>query len=510
MIDIQLHQRRRSPTRGAVVHSNEDEEQQSPSSKTNQKYRQPNSFLSFQRKLLRVRMIWEKNSNTSFVLSILISLLIVSTTLKENNGNNRRRRATFGKSIDDLSTLGYKSAPRETSANRGMIYILADRRIFNTMTGRRRSKHPILPVHRVHEIPRKHHHRQREEEHYNVFWEMGRNHHPEHRHDEENDALTNLYAKKPECVPMHEWQTKSYPNCNVMHEQTLTTIQTASTSRLLASGWWRMTFRTYNQDEPIAYKTMRYERPLSKFVVDKHRIDAIIYDRMTKSEYIMDIYGYCGFAGLFEYAEAGQNLEELIFGKENRNNPLSKLERLELALDVANGLADLHSIDSVSGHSAFVHTDLIINQYVRTGDKFKLNDFNRGHLMYWNATSNIDTCPYIYDELNPGVQRSPEEYFYSEQTEKIDTFSMGNIFYMILTDEHPFDEQYIEMEKAQELVKKGIKSKLSKRFIQSNDPVDRALLKAMSMCFVHDWRERYSSVEVRDFLTEELRKIRAH
>ena len=143
-----------------------------------------------------------------------------------------------------------------------------------------------------------------------------------------------------------------------------------------------------------------------------------------------------------------------------------------------------------------------------TDDGFKLNDFNRGHLMYWNTTSNNSTCPYKCNEPNPGVQRSPEEIVYSdEQTEKIDTFSLGHILYMILTNEYTFDEDKIEMEEAQKLILRGKRPKFSNALIESSHPVDKAIMEAINMCFVHDWRKRYSSVEVRDFLAKKLKKI---
>ena len=152
--------------------------------------------------------------------------------------------------------------------------------------------------------------------------------------------------------------------------------------------------------------------------------------------------------------------------------------------------------------------DVIVNQYVMSNERFKLNDFNRGHLMYWNTTS-IDgtTCPYKSNEPNPGIQRSPEEIIYSNyQTEKIDTWSMGHILYMILTNKFTFDEEKIDMEDVQQLILAGVRPKIDDKILQSHDPVDKAFLKAIDMCWVQDWRERYTSVEIRDYLAMELKK----
>jgi serine/threonine protein kinase len=144
-----------------------------------------------------------------------------------------------------------------------------------------------------------------------------------------------------------------------------------------------------------------------------------------------------------------------------------------------------------------------------TNGKFKLNDFNRGHLMYWNTTSNESTCSYKCDIPNPGIQRAPEEIIYSdEQTESIDTWSLGHILHMILTNEYSFDESQIDMEDVQKLILEGKRPKLSKKVRESNHPADRAIMKAIDMCLVQDWRRRYTSVEVRDYLAKELRKIK--
>ena len=126
--------------------------------------------------------------------------------------------------------------------------------------------------------------------------------------------------------------------------------------------------------------------------------------------------------------------------------------------------------------------------------------------MYWNTTSNESTCTYANDEPNPGIQRAPEEIIYSNnQSEKIDIWSMGHILFVILTNEYSFDENEIDMEDVQKLIMKGKRPKIPKKFRgRDNHPVDKVLLHAIDMCLVQDWRERYSSVEVRDYLAREL------
>lgn len=107
--------------------------------------------------------------------------------------------------------------------------------------------------------------------------------------------------------------------------------------------------------------------------------------------------------------------------------------------------------------------------------------------------------------------RSPEEYEYGLQSEKIDVFSMGNIFYQLLEGKEPFDEmrqlKHVDDEYIQNLVKEGNRPQLSDDIINSDDPNILTILKAMSMCHTQDWRERASARKVRDVLNMQWRRV---
>ncbi len=111
------------------------------------------------------------------------------------------------------------------------------------------------------------------------------------------------YEKYPECIPMHKWQEQSFPTCNHIHE--LSYLH----RRLLASGYFRDTFVFQDSGlgatpyQPVAFKTLRFIRRYDAWIYDRHRMDALVLDRMTSSESIIDIYGHCGSAGLYEFGE---------------------------------------------------------------------------------------------------------------------------------------------------------------------------------------------------------------
>ena len=225
----------------------------------------------------------------------------------------------------------------------------------------------------------------------------------EEEYEEDEVAVVESYKDMPECKPMHKWQTSQYPTCTVIHEQRLIDNELG---KFLASGAFRQTFEIYDQqtDSPVAMKTIRDRRKenlFTPFYLDRHRVDALIYERTSASPWITDIYGFCGLSGLFEFAGGG-TMEDIIFDEEDKKRKsLSRIEKLALAVEAASAIADLHSIDSINGYSAMIHGDIYLNQFVRIGNRFKLNDFNRGHLMYWNEKKQ-ESCPYAWDEGHKG------------------------------------------------------------------------------------------------------------
>jgi hypothetical protein len=163
----------------------------------------------------------------------------------------------------------------------------------------------------------------------------------------------------------------------------------------------------------------------------------------------------------------------------------------------------LTSIQNLNGPALFQPSaDMYTTQLVLVGGKLKLNDFNRCHFMYWNTTSNKETCPYIYLDYNAGGFRSPEEYWYSLQSEKIDTYSFGNILYVLITETDPFEE--LEDEKGgtfvKDLIKRGTRPQVSEEISKSSDPSIKALIHAMKMCHTHDWKSRPLASTIRDYL----------
>ena len=126
----------------------------------------------------------------------------------------------------------------------------------------------------------------------------------------------------------------------------------------------------------VALKTLQMKRSFSESNLDGQRLDAITSEKLTSSKYISDIYGYCetfsifncvtftyifiltclilliillhyhtegAFSASYEFSSEG--------GLDEHYMDLDREERLQVAVQVSRGLADLHSL----GRNPIIH-----------------------------------------------------------------------------------------------------------------------------------------------------------
>lgn len=165
-------------------------------------------------------------------------------------------------------------------------------------------------------------------------------------------------------------------------------------------------------------------------------------------------------------------------------------------------LASVHNVD-MEGRASIAHTDIAPNQFMKVGDTYKLQDFNRARFLKWSQKDN-EACPFFVGE-NRGKNRSPEEYQYGPETEKVDVYSFGNILYMLLQSKWPFDP--VENEEAAELVKHGKRPRISNHVWSSTDPVDKVLKEAMIMCHQQHPEKRASARDVEIYLKKAMARL---
>ena len=307
-----------------------------------------------------------------------------------------------------------------------------------------------------------------------------------------------------DCIARYNWQTAVYPTCNTMHEfADLTHLSdglddATVVTKLLANGFWRDVWVVTDDHGVRVVKTLRYKHRLNLRNYDRNRRDAMALEHLTSSKYVVDIYGYCSAAGLFEYSNGGDVANAIWPG--GFTPSLTPLRKLHIATQGAMALSSVHNFDQV-GLASIAHTDIGPDQFIAIDGRYKLNDFNRCRFLLKNKTNEALNCPY-YVNKNPGKNRSPEEYRYSPQTEKVDVYSFGNILYSLLQEELPFQDR--KMKDVPDLVMEGVRPSIYYDVWNSTDPIVQALKEAMIMCHEGDPDERASALELETFLKQKL------
>jgi hypothetical protein len=317
-----------------------------------------------------------------------------------------------------------------------------------------------------------------------------------------------------ECVPMQPWQTTYHPLCNGVHELGIDQIlgeETGSDMRLFGTkGFWRNAWRAdilnghshLHERDTIVIKTLKLQHNFEEAHFEHDRIDAVAMERLTSSPHVINVFGFCGHTVMTEFAD-GKRLGEL--ADRAKKQPL---ERLKIARDIAEGLADVHGIDG-DGNVSFVHLDINPANVVSIGGRLKLNDFNIGVPRRWNTTSNK---PCGFPTQYPNAQwRSPEEARQEENlTEKVDIFSLGHIFFRMICGHEPWSSfepgGKPSADELHEKVGRGVLPTIPTNVLESKDPEVVAIRNAMIQCYTFIPSERPSAKQIARNLQKALDK----
>lgn len=202
--------------------------------------------------------------------------------------------------------------------------------------------------------------------------------------------------EKKALEPLAKWQTQFHPSCNDMH--TLDFAEPEQFAELFGTkGYWRHAWHVANEfsletEDHVVVKTLKYEHNFEDAHFEHDRIDAVAMERLTSSPHVINIYGFCGHSVVTEYAD-GKRLGSLADKQKHHPEIL-----LQIALDIANGMNDIHTISIEDGDeergfnskgdmNTFVHLDVNPANVVSVGGTLKFNDFNIGIMRKWNRTS---------------------------------------------------------------------------------------------------------------------------
>lgn len=348
-----------------------------------------------------------------------------------------------------------------------------------------------------------------------------------------------LEDKECEATPANaKWMLHSFPTCNFHHEFSFPHSVEKDKTKILGHGYWRdvwpvfdtaLVSSRFGEMQKVALKTMRYEHDYTGRNYDRHVRDAIASERLTSSPRVTDIYSFCGNSGYFEFASGGSLANRLDehytatveaedeedtgrHGSNDDSRILDQRAKLKLAFEISAGLADFHEVDAMRDENgeivsaSIAHADISTDQFIHVGDGYKLNDFNRCRFMrrYRNSTSSGgDGKPCgFHVHNNPGKARAPEEYAYTVETEKVDIFSLGNIFYTIITNIDPWEDT--PSEKANKAVMEGKRPKVPSSIKSSEDPADLAIRKMMYKCWEQKPDDRPRARYMADYFLKKL------
>ena len=164
---------------------------------------------------------------------------------------------------------------------------------------------------------------------------------------------------------------------------------------------------------------------------DRHRRDALAAERLTWSPNVIDIYSYCGNSGIYELAPGG-DIEEVLWYSDVTWN---STERLVVAFQVALRMRIIQSATVFQpSHIQTLQPRNSLTSMVST--KSMISTVVDSLL----STMATHPCLFLVGN-NPGTFRAPEEYAYKLESEKVDIYSMGNVFYALLTDLWPFEKE---------------------------------------------------------------------
>lgn len=317
------------------------------------------------------------------------------------------------------------------------------------------------------------------------------------------------------CVPLAEWMTDSYPNCNLFHEISLPrSILVNTTSpgltdealKQLGRGWFRTTWRWDRFNEALVLKTLRVEREFLNEYYDLHNRDAVAMERLTASPYVVDVYGYCGQSAINELAdfpfENMQYLEKLSRRMRGIYDHESLFLRLGIAAGMAQGLADVHRAGG-AGRALMVHYDINPrNIALFRGAQPKINDFNIAEFLRYNPQTN-QTCGFP-GRMRAPWWRAPEEMDLENKVlldEKVDVYSLGSTLFHLFTSFSPRGQMVASREEmVREWVRNGKKPVLMPLLKNHTDPIAVTFREALDRCFEVEPSLRASSTEIADIL----------
>jgi len=327
-------------------------------------------------------------------------------------------------------------------------------------------------------------------------------------------------AYHPTCNQMHEasdgWQ-KLYrmPPKGAIHNNSVSDDQQREQMRLVNYGAFRHVWMIRDAHDGITKRAMKTLRSLrsseKKFDLrnfDRHRRDAISFEVLGSSPFIVDLHASCSNSALFDFADKG-DLLDIFREQDGANGKMGettqdaddeyKLHIMKIAYNVSMSIHDAHHFNS-DGLATMAHTDIKGDQFIYEDGCYKLSDFNRVRFLTHDYKLN-EECGFKVGK-NGGEYRSPEEYLYLPETEKVDVFSLANVLYFLLVREEVWeDASHKEVYAA---VKAGKRPEFPEEISNSDGIFERYMIRAINAAWIHEPKERPGALHVANIIKEGL------
>eukprot|EP00581_Thalassiosira_minuscula_P014663 CAMPEP_0183717510 /NCGR_PEP_ID=MMETSP0737-20130205/11110_1 /TAXON_ID=385413 /ORGANISM="Thalassiosira miniscula, Strain CCMP1093" /LENGTH=631 /DNA_ID=CAMNT_0025946973 /DNA_START=240 /DNA_END=2132 /DNA_ORIENTATION=+ len=287
--------------------------------------------------------------------------------------------------------------------------------------------------------------------------------------------------------------------------------------------WDKVIFKTMrhlyqSEDEEVGHDGWGFD-PNDKYTSieykDDMRKDAMMMELLSSSPHAINIHSHCAMSSVTEFAPI--DIEEYVLpttgyapkmfmrrGAKNTdldgplNEHISPEEKLQIALEMAKCLATMHGFDD----GVIAHVDVQISQFFRGQDGFmKIIDYNRAEPLLYDI-KNEKYCNWRNGHPGDGSNRAPEENIDAPLTEKIDVYSLGNVFYALLTGKLVWQEYEYE-ERILRIIQ-DIPLEIPDLYIES--PASHDLVRAIRACWIHNVEERPTIFQVVEFLEEAVAK----
>mmetsp|Transcript_3406 Transcript_3406/g.9673 ORF Transcript_3406/g.9673 Transcript_3406/m.9673 type:complete len:398 (+) Transcript_3406:388-1581(+) len=303
-----------------------------------------------------------------------------------------------------------------------------------------------------------------------------------------------------------DWQKRSYPTCNNVHEyfsqpKDLATVAVGGESIIIG--------QEPLKSQQVFLKAGRWSGTSFTESTYYHRqIDATIMEHLTSSPYVMSIHGFCSTSVLTPRAREGGDLYGLINSVRNGGKDLTSLDKLRVAIQLAEGVAAMHE-------AGVAHNDLDVSQRLFVGGQYRLNDFTYGILIPTNSKTN-EACKSTRSDLalDPWKYKSPEylAWCYPEmphdpiRIDMAEIYSLGTEMYHLLTSSLMWEGE-LDKEKCKELIFIGSRPPIPGRIARSTDAATQSIISTLNACWRHRPEDRPSAKQVVRYLRRDLSAI---